>query len=171
MTTRIDRHMQRPNRGAGRYSDDGRRWWDGQHGQWFAVKPEVDTLEIELEDVGDASWVSSVLTTLTAQFGSATYRFVGVATSEDPRWPTYWINGGTFVSPRSFKDDLPPQEQWAPGMTKSLQALRGELLDEGWLIDGHGDKPWSYRYTRPCIDTPVDSSPSGPDGTGKRQLW
>ena len=39
-------------------------------------------------------------------------------------------------------------------MTKALQELREELIDEGWLPKGHGDKPWSYRYYRPCIDLP-----------------
>ncbi|MGS0685542.1 hypothetical protein ACVBEQ_10415 [Nakamurella sp. GG22] len=171
MTTRTGHHTQHPNRGPGRYSDDGLRWWDGLHGHWFAVLPEEDTLEIELEDVGDTSWVSSVLTTLSSQSGSATYRFVGVASSDDPRWPTYRIAGGTFVSPRSFKDDLPPQEQWARGMTKSLQELREELLDEGWTISGHGDKPWSYRYTRPCIDAPADHTKVRHHRTGARHLW
>ena len=171
MTMRIDHHTHGPNRGPGRYSEDGLRWWDGRHGHWFAVGPALDTLEIELEDVGDVSWVNSVLTTLTSQSGSATYRFVGVARSADPRWPTYRITGGTFVSPRSFKDDLPPQEDWAPGMTKSLQVLADELVDEGWLLSGHGEAPWSDRYTRPCIDAPSAHSPTRHHRTSARQLW
>jgi hypothetical protein len=171
MTKRIDDHMNCPNRGPGRYSEDGRRWWDGPHGDWFAVMPESDTLQIELEDVGDTSWANSLLTTLAAQHGSATYRFVGVASSADSRWPTYRITGGCFVSPRSFKDDLPPQEQWAPGVKTSLKVLRGQLVDEGWLISGHGDAPWSDRYTRPCIDAPEDEQRPRQFGTGARQLW
>lgn len=151
MINDVQHGTQRPDRGPGRYSDDGHRWWDERRDHWLPVQPTSDILEIELEDVAGTSWVNSILTTLSSQYGSATYRFVGVAHSQDPRWPAYRVNGGTFVAPRAFKEDLDPQEAWAPGLTESLQELRRELVDSGWILTGHGTKPWSDRYMRPCI--------------------
>ena len=153
MAATVQRTGQGPDRGTGQYSQDRERWWDDRQQRWFLTGPAADTLEIELEDYAGTSWLTSVLTTLGSQFGTGTYRFIGVAHSRDPRWPTYRVVGDTFVGARAFLADIPPQESWSPGMTESLSALRGDLADHGWILTGRGNEPWSYRYIRPCIDT------------------
>src|SRR5664279_5829102 len=80
------------------------------------------TLEIELEDVGGTSWWAGITTTLASQSGNAYMRFVG-SSNGDRRY-----KGPTSPSPRTF-GTLPPQEEWAAGMTQSLQELRREVED------------------------------------------
>ena len=53
--------------------------------------------------------------------------------------------GATFPAPRTL-GTLPPQEAWAPGMTKSLQDLRREIENDGWVEAGRGTEPWAFRY-------------------------
>jgi hypothetical protein len=103
---------------------------------------DVVTLQIKLEDVGGTSWWAGVIATLTSQSGNAYMRFVG-STNGDRRY-----KGSTFASPRTL-GTLPPQEEWAPGMTQSLEELRRELEDGGWVQVGRGAEPWAYRYQRP----------------------
>ena len=74
-----------PPRGSGRYDADGRWWWDDHQQRWFRTTPDVDVLEIEAQDVGGTSLISSLLTTLGTQHGVAYHRFVGRAHSDDPR--------------------------------------------------------------------------------------
>ena len=95
-----------PPRGSGRYSDDGRWWWDDSRQQWFGPIHNMDVLEVEVEDVGGTSLVSSLLTTLGTQHGVAYHQFVGQARSGDARWPTYAVVGGTFLVMRASLDDL-----------------------------------------------------------------
>ena len=149
-----ERHLAHPGRGRGHYSADRQRWWDDGLKQWFRLSPAQDTLEIGLEDSGGGSRVGGVLTTLVPQGQNSYYRFVGVAHSQDSRWPTYRITGDTFPGPRSLLGDLPPEDEWAPGMTRSLINLRTELLAEGWLPTGRGEHPWSTRYSRACFEAP-----------------
>ena len=104
------------------------------------------TLQIKLEDVGGTSWWASVITTLTSQSGSTYLRFVG-STNGDRRYKGY-----AFPSPRTL-GTLPPQEEWAPGMTQSLEELCRELEDDGWVQVGRGAEPWAYTYQRPVRDT------------------
>ncbi len=99
------------------------------------------TLEIELEDVGGTSWWAGIATTLTSQSGNATMRFVGT-TNGVRRY-----KGSTFPLPRTF-GTLPPQEDWAPGMTRSLEELCREIQGDGWVQVGRGAEPWAYRYQR-----------------------
>jgi hypothetical protein len=107
----------------------------------------VETLKIELEDVGGTSWWAGVLTTLAAQSGNAYLRFVGTVDG-DRRY-----KGATFTSPRTW-GTLPPQEQWAPGMTKSLQELEREIADDGWVLVGRGSHAWDRVYERPARRPP-----------------
>ena len=100
------------------------------------------TLQIKLENVGGTSWWAGVIATLTSQSGNAYMRFVG-STNGDRRY-----KGSTFTSPRTL-GTLQPQEEWAPGMTQSLEELRRELEDGGWVQVGRGAEPWAYRYQRP----------------------
>ncbi len=157
------RQVARPKRGRGHYSADRRRWWDEGQQQWFRVGPTQDSLEIQLEDSGGESFIGGILTTLGSQGGSGYYRFVGVARSDDHRWPVYRVPGDTFPAPRELLSDIPPQQEWAPGMTRCLLNLQAELLAEGWLPAGNGAHPWSGRYTRPCFESASRiPSPRGP---------
>jgi hypothetical protein len=103
---------------------------------------DSDTLQIKLEDVGLASWWARVILILTSQSGTAYMRFVG-STNGDRRY-----KGSTF--PSCTLGTLPPQEEWAPGMTQSLEELCRELDDDGWVQVGRGTQPWAYRYQRPA---------------------
>jgi len=82
------------------------------------------TLQIELEDMAGTSRWAGVLATLASQSGNAYMRFVGRVDGHRH------YKGATFPAPRTL-GTLPPQEAWAPGMTKSLQ----DLL-RGWLGEG-----------------------------------
>jgi hypothetical protein len=73
-----------------------------------------------------ASWWAGVLATLASQSGNAYLRFVGRVDGQRR------YKGATFPAPRTL-DPLPPQEAWAPGMTKSLQDLRREIENDGWV--------------------------------------
>jgi hypothetical protein len=99
------------------------------------------TLQIELEDVGGTSWWASILTTLTSQSGGQQLRFVGRVDGERR------YKGSTFPSPRTL-GVLPPQEEWAPGMTESLTDLRREVEADGWVLTGEGPVPWALSYQR-----------------------
>lgn len=168
MTKRNKRRGVGPPRGRGHYSEDGRSWWDEAARRWFPVTDAQDTLEIELEDAGGTSMVASLLATLGSTFGNAYYRFVGRAHSADPRWPTYAIFGKTFPAPRAFSGDLPPQDQWAEGMTQALNQLREELLAQGWRPVGHRAHPWSFTYLRPGLDLIWSTTEPTRDAEGHR---
>jgi hypothetical protein len=175
MAKRNTQRKTRPPQRRGHYSEDGRSWWDEGSGRWFPLTDDQDTLEIELEDVGGTSMVASLLTTLGSQFGNAYYRFVGRAHSPDPRWPTYALPGRTFPAPRAFLADLPPQEEWAEGMTQALDEVREGLLAQGWQPVGLGAHPWSFIYVRPGLDVagstahrPTDSSATEAAGGSSR---
>lgn len=151
-----------PDRGTGYYSDDRERWWDDRQQRWFPIGQQKDTLEIEMEADGGTSWLTSVLSTVGSPFATGTYRFVAVAHSRDPRWPTYRVVGQTFVETHAYLADIPEPEAWSSAMTASLRGLRGELAEHGWILTGRRNEPWSYRYVRPCIDpTPTDQPRGG----------
>jgi hypothetical protein len=126
------------------------------------VTDVLDTLEVELEDVGGTSWWASLLTTLGSQYGSASCRFVGRARSDDPRWPTYQVTGSPFPRLRSIPDDVPPDEAVSPGLTDALADLCRRLDAEGWRAEGRGDHPWFPRV-RSCVDWdhPYDGERTG----------
>ena len=107
-------------------------------------------IEIQLEEVGGAAWWRSLLTTLFNQNGAATMRFVArdVGAGEDE--PPVAV-GPTFVRPRSFPADVGAGEAWCPGMTASLESLHETLAARGWRGAGHGDEPWSERFTRVVV--------------------
>lgn len=93
---KLRRNGAQPPQGCGHYSDDGRRWYDEAGQRWHPVIEGQDTLVVELEDVNAASGIAAVLATLSAQSGTAYSRFVGHASSVDPRWRTYEIASPTF---------------------------------------------------------------------------
>jgi hypothetical protein len=155
MATRSQRDTAGPPQGPGRYSPDGRRWFDEAGHCWLPVcDGRQDTLVVELEDVNAASWWASALATLGSQFGNAYSRFVAHATSTDPRWPEYRITSQAFPRVRGLPDSMTPEEAWAPGMTGALRELRERLEREGWQLESRGDVPWALRYVRPRVDWP-----------------
>ena len=99
----------------------------------------MTTLQIELEDMAGTSWLARVLTTLTSQSGNAYMRFVGRVNGHRQ------YKGATFPAPLSL-GTLPPKEAWAPGMTKTLQDLRREIENDGWVEAGRGGEPWAFKY-------------------------
>ena len=115
--------------------------------------------EIGLEDVGNSSWLRSIRTTLTGQFGTQSYRFVGRATSPDARWPTYSVPCGSFpVLPLQLPlDDLDSRNAFAGEITGRLRELEEELVASGWRPTGRGEHWWSKRFARPAVrwDAPV----------------
>jgi hypothetical protein len=96
-------------------------------------------LQIELEDMARTSWWAGVLATLASQSGNAYLRFVGRVNGHRQ------YKGATFPAPRTL-GPLPPQEAWAPGMAKSLQDLRREIENDGWVEAGRGTEPWAFKY-------------------------
>jgi len=100
-----------------------------------------EILKIELEDAGATSWWSSLLATLGSQSGSAYLRFVGRVGRRD------CYTGASFAVPRTV-GEVPPQEEWAPGMTESLNELRSEIEADGWTCISAGTVPWALSYRR-----------------------
>ena len=100
------------------------------------------TLQIELEDLAGMSWWAGVLATLESQSGNGYLRFVGVVDGHRQ------YRSATFPAPGTL-GTLPPQEAWAPGRTKSLQDLRREIENDGWLEAGRGTEPGAFKYERP----------------------
>jgi hypothetical protein len=109
---KMRRRGARPPRGPAHYPADGRRWFDERGQRWLPVIEGQDTLVIELEDINAAYWWAALLATLVSTFGNAYSRFVGHATSTDPRWPTYQITSATFTRVRGLPDSLLPEEAW-----------------------------------------------------------
>jgi hypothetical protein len=88
------------------------------------------TLQIELEDMAGTSWWKGVLATLASQSGNAYMRFVG-SVDGDRRYKS-----ATFPAPRTL-GTLPPEEAWAPEMTKNLGIYVGRLrTTDGWRQAG-----------------------------------
>jgi hypothetical protein len=146
-----------PNR-RGHYAHEG-TVWHHEDGGSYPVLGEADSLEIELEELVGGSLPERVLRALRSFTGLRHYRFVGRAVSADPRWPRYVVPGPSFSSPTAFwSAESAPKLAWAPDMVPCLDELRTELAETGWLQAGHGEHPWSYRYTRPWIDrtAPLD---------------
>jgi hypothetical protein len=109
----------------------------------FDEEAAMTTLQIELEDLAGTSRWAGVLATLASNSGTAYLRFVGRVDGHRR------YTGATFPAPRTL-GTLPPQEAWAPGMTESLQDLRREIEDDGWVEAGRGAKPWAFTYERPA---------------------
>lgn len=103
--------------------------------------PTGTVLTVGLEEAGARSWWRRVLATLASPGGGAYLRFVALA---DGR---VRYRSATFAAPRT-PGDLPPREEWAPGMTKALDELVAEIESDGWVEVGRGAHPWSVRYGR-----------------------
>jgi hypothetical protein len=128
------RHQTAPPQGPGRWSADGQQWFDEAGERWLPVVEGQDTLCIQLEDVPAASLREAVAARLP-HHPAPSSRFVGHATSVDPRWPTYEIAGDPF--PRCAR----------------LEAA-------GWSRVGCGGHPWAWRYSRRRVGWPSDDTVS-----------
>ena len=105
------------------------------------MRSAAETLTVELEDVGGTSWWAGILTVLASQYGSTQRRFVGRVDG------VARYKSGTFPVPGST-GPVPPQEQWAPGMTKALETLKEDLAQDGWRESSRGTEAWSLTYQR-----------------------
>lgn len=70
--------------------------------------PQVQTLRVDLEEVGARNWWAALLATLSAQYGNAYLRFVGVVDGE----PRYF--SATFPVPRTW-GSIPRERNGHPG--------------------------------------------------------
>lgn len=111
---------------------------------------------VDLEDVNASGWWAGLLATLSSPTGGTYAHFVGHASSNDPRWPTYEIVSPTFQRLRSLPDTVAPEEVWAPGMREALTTLRDQLEAAGWRLVREGEHPWDLVYVRPRVDWPQD---------------
>jgi hypothetical protein len=101
----------------------------------------VETLRVELQDVGGTAWWARILTTLTSQTGSTQFRFIGRVGNE------VRYSSSTFPSPTPISP-IPPEEKWAPGMTRSLEELVRDIRQDGWRQTGRGSESWSLTFER-----------------------
>ena len=101
----------------------------------------METLRVELQDVGGTAWWARILTTLSSQTGSVQLRFVG-RVDNDVRY-----SSPTFMSPTPVSP-VPPEKKWAPGMTRSLEELVRGIREDGWTQTGRGSEPWSLTFER-----------------------
>jgi hypothetical protein len=145
-TTTIDRR--------GHYSDDGRWWWDDDRGDWYATTGPDESCEVVLEDDGNRSLLRSIVTTLTGQAGTQSYRFVARALGIDLDAPGGTVASDTFpVLPLSLVEGhVAPEEGWPEEVRAALAGLDEDLVSRGWQRRGRGEHWWSYRYTRPRVD-------------------
>jgi hypothetical protein len=142
-----------PPQGTGHYSLDGSRWWDDRHQRWYSTMAGRDSLEITVEEIGQRSLLLALFGTLSGSYGSAYFWFVGTATSDDVRWPSYRVVGDSFPVMRAQPfDELADGGPFAHEAKQALAALQKRLTDEGWQLTGHGRHWYSYLYTRPQLD-------------------
>jgi hypothetical protein len=150
-----------PPRGRGNYDETGTRWWDDTQCRWFNTTDDEDVLEIDLEDVGHTTMLRSIVTTLTGTLGTQVHRFVGRASSGDPRWADFTVSSGTFpMQPgQPPLDRLHPDDPWADAISGQFKQLELTLAEHGWRPAGRGAHWWSKRYTRPALDweAPADA--------------
>lgn len=120
-------------------------------------RQQLETLEIELEEVGDSSWWPSLLAPVEPGASNAYLRFVGRVWGPRGGDSTVAVRGETF--PR-FGDleSLEPDDAFCPGPESCLAHLRERLEEEGWVPAGRGLDLWSHRYVRPV----PPSQPSRP---------
>ena len=105
------------------------------------MEDHSETCRIELQDVGGTAWWARIFTTLTSQTGSTQLRFIGRVGSEI-RYSSSTFSSPTPVSP------VPPEEVWAPGLTRSLEELVSDLQRDGWTQTARGREPWDLTFQR-----------------------
>lgn len=148
-----------PPQGPGQYSADGQQWFDQASGQWLPVVEGQDTLCIQLEDVHAESLRAAVVAQLP-HHAAPTSRFVGRATSVDPRWRNYEVLGGAFPRVAARSETAERRDTWPAEMTESLTELCARLEAAGWSRVGCGGHPWAWRYSRPRVGWPSAAAPA-----------
>ena len=106
-------------------------------------------LAIHLEELGQHSWIKSLLNTLTGSYGSAQFRFAARPPGEDsPAVPHMF--GATFPMMRfQDLDNLIEPNAWLETAKDSLVQLDQELQSQGWRrLPDNGEHWWSWSYTR-----------------------
>ena len=153
------RHQAAPPEGPGRWSADGQHWFDEAGERWLPVVEGQDTLCIQLEDVPAASLREAVAARLP-HHPAPSSRFVGHATSVDPRWPAYEIAGDPFPRCRPSSEVSEHRETWPTEMAEALTGLCSRLEAAGWSRVGCGGHPWAWRYSRRRVGWPSDDTVS-----------
>ena len=129
--------------------------------RWSRLITDLDTLEVEVEDLGNSSMLRSIVTTLTGQHGTQRHRFVGRARSADPRWASVTVASATFpvLALQPPLDAVGPDDAFAGERQARLDELYRTPRGQGWRRAGHGAHWWSRRYVRPALDwdTPADA--------------
>jgi len=148
-----------PPQGPGKYSVDGQQWFDEASGQWLPVVEGQDTLCIELEDVHATSLRAAVIARLPHHAAPAS-RFVGHATSVDPRWQTYEVASATFLRVDARSETAERRNTWPADMSEALTELCAQLEAAGWSRVGCGGHPWAWRYSRPRVGWPSAAASS-----------
>jgi|GEM_PF-480453 len=89
---------------------------------------------------------SLAVTMLGLGAGTQQWQFVGTVDGH----PAF--RSSTFAAPYSWGGipmgrTAPPEEGWAPGMTRALEDLEREIERAGWVEVGRGERPWEITYT------------------------
>lgn len=149
----------------GRYTADGRFWFDDARGGWFRVGAPVERLEVGVEDGGHDSLIGSVVTTLTGHFGAQVYRFVARRSSTDTGKSTYLTSEGFPILPLALGPGAPIPDAggWPDEARHAFDQLGVELVARGWRRVGTGERWWSAVYERPTIDWDAPVRVEGPD--------
>lgn len=106
-------------------------------------------LEIHLEELGEHSWLKSLLNTLGGSHGSAQFRFVARPPGPD-QGPDGHVMGASFPVMRAQDlDDRTRPNAWAELAEQSLDELDHRLMEDGWTrVSAGGSHWWSRSYTR-----------------------
>lgn len=111
--------------------------------------PQPSRVDIHLEELGQHSWIKSLLSTLTGSYGSTQVRFVARAAGEHVD-DEHIAAGATFSVMRlQDLDDRTEPNAWTDTADERLRELDAELTDAGWSRDETtGPHWWSLSYRR-----------------------
>jgi hypothetical protein len=110
---------------------------------------EHEVLEIHLEEVGQHSWVKSLLNLLGGSYGSGQFRFVARPPGPDTGQANH-VLGATFpVMRMSDLDDRRRPNAWIETAEERFAELDRQLVRDGWVRQpGEGHRWWSHTYRR-----------------------
>jgi hypothetical protein len=111
------------------------------------------TLEIHLEELGEHSWGTALLNTLSGSYGSAQYRFVARRPGRHRDASEDLFVGGTFPVMRwqDLEDQTEPNA-WLDLARDRLRELEHELSVAGWQREpGTGRHWWSLTYRETAL--------------------
>lgn len=110
-----------------------------------------DVLEIHLEDLGQHSWVKSLVSLLGGGYGSAQFRFVARPPGSD-REDCGHVLGATFpVMRMQDLNDRKRPNAWLEIAEARFAELDQQLVRDGWVCRPEvGRRWWARTYTRPA---------------------